>query len=159
MAGNAPVVVDPRVLALDVLQHIPLPNVQIGMNPRLGLVAMPGWFWAEGYNGQPFGGSATVGGFTGAVQVQPTSYTWSFGDGSTLVSSDLGQPYPAESDIQHTYQYSSLHYPDGFPVRLTIQFAASYSVNGGPAEPLSTMERTYATSYRVQELQSILTSH
>ena len=157
-AESAPVVVDPRIVALAVLQHIPLPNVQIRVNPQLGLVAMPGWFWAEGYNGQAFGGSATVGAFTVTVQVEPTSYTWSFGDGTTLVSHDLGQPYPAESDIRHTYQYSSLQYPDGFPIRLTIQFAASYSVNGGPAEPLSAMERTYTAGYRVQELQSILTN-
>jgi hypothetical protein len=157
-AGNGPIVVDPRVVAMDVLQHIPLPNVKIRVNPALGLVAMPGWFWAEGYNGEPFGGSATVGSYTVAVQVQPSSYTWSFGDGNTLVTQSLGQPYPAESDIQHTYQYSSLHYPDGFLVQLTIQFAASYSVNGGPAEPLSSMERAYTASYRVQELQSILTN-
>ena len=157
-AGNAPVVIDPRAVAMAVLAHIPLPNVVIRMNPSLGLVAMPGWFWAEGYNGEPFGGSATVGSFTVAVQVQPSSYTWRFGDGVSLVSHDLGQPYPAESDVQHTYQYSLLRYPDGFPIQLTIQFAASYSVNGGAATPLSSMARTYAASYRVQELQSILTN-
>lgn len=154
----APVVVDPRVVAMNVLQHIPLPNVQLRMNPHLGLVAMPGWFWGEGYNGQPFGGSASVGAVTVAVQVEAVSYTWSFGDGATVVSHDLGQPYPAESDIKHTYQYSSLHFPDGFPIRLTIEFAATYSVNGGPLIPLSTMARTYTASYRVQEVQSILTT-
>jgi len=157
-AASAPIVVDPRAVAMDTLQHIPLPNALIRMNPSLGLVAMPGWFWAEGYNGEPFGGSATVGSYTVAVQVEPASFTWDFGDGSTLVSHSLGRPYPAESDVQHTYQYSSLHYPSGFPIRLSIQFAASYSVNGGPAEPLSAMERTYTASYRVQELQSILTN-
>lgn len=155
---NSQVVVDPRAVAMAVLDHVALPNATIRVNPSLGLVAMPGWFWAEGYNGEPFGGSATVGSFTVAVQVQPTSYTWTFGDGTSLVSHDLGQPYPAESDVQHTYQYSSLHYPDGFPIQLTIQFAATYSVNGGAAEPLSSMARTYSASYRVQELQSILTN-
>jgi hypothetical protein len=157
-AASAPVVVDPRVVAMAVLQRIPLPNVVIRMNPSLGLVAMPGWFWGEGYNGEPFGGSATVGTYTVAVQVEPVSYTWDFGDGTTLVSDSLGKPYPAESDIQHTYQYSSLHYASGFPIRLTIQFSASFSVNGGPAEPLSGMTRTSTASYRVQEVQSILTN-
>jgi hypothetical protein len=157
-AASAPVVVDPRAVAMAVLQRIPLPNVVIRMNPSLGLVAMPGWFWGEGYNGEPFGGSATVGAYTVAVEVEPVSYTWDFGDGTTLVSASLGKPYPAESDIQHTYQYSSLHYASGFPIRLTIQFAASFSVNGGPAEPLSGMTRTYTASYRVQEVQSILTN-
>jgi hypothetical protein len=156
--ASAPIVVDPRVVAMAVLQRVPLPNVVVRMNPSLGLVAMPGWFWGEGYNGEPFGGSATVGAYTVAVEVEPVSYTWDFGDGTTLVSHSLGRPYPAESDIQHTYQFSSLHHADGFPIRLTIQFAASFSVNGGPAEPLSGMTRTYTASYRVQELQSILTN-
>jgi len=155
---QAPIVIDPRAVAANVLQHIPLPNVQLRMNPSLGLVALPGWFWAEGYNGAPFGGAASVSGLTVAVQVQTTSYTWSFGDGTTVVSQDLGQPYPAPSDIQHTYQYSSLHFPAGFPVHLTIQYAATYSVNGGPGQPLTSMSRTYAAHYRVQELQSVLTN-
>jgi len=154
----APIVIDPRAVAANVLQHIPLPNVQLRTNPSLGLVALPGWFWAEGYNGAPFGGAASVFGLTVAVQVQATSYTWSFGDGTTLVSQDLGQPYPVQSDIQHTYQYSSLHFPSGFPVHLTIQYAATYSINGGPSLPLASMTRTYAASYRVQELQSVLTN-
>ena len=28
-----------------------LPDVKIGMNPRLGLVGVPTWFWVEGYDG------------------------------------------------------------------------------------------------------------
>lgn len=156
--ANAPIVVDPRAVALDILRHVPLPNVQIRMNPSRGLVALPGWFWAEGYDGGAFGGSASVAGITVAVQVQPVSYTWTFGDGASLVSHDLGQPYPAQSDIQHTYQYSSLHFPLGFPVHLTIRFAATYAVNGGPAQPLAPLTGNYAASYQVQELQSVLTN-
>jgi hypothetical protein len=157
-AAQAPIVIDPHTVAANVLQHIALPDVRLHTNPSLGLVALPGWFWAEGYNGAPFGGAASVAGLTVAVQVQPTSYTWSFGDGATLVSQDLGQPYPTQSDIQHTYQYSSLHFPTGFPVHLTIQYAATYSVNGGPSQALASMTRTYAASYRVQEIQSVLTN-
>ena len=56
------------------------------------------------------------------------------------------------------WQRSSLHFPRGFPVHLTIQYAATYSVNGGAAAPLAAMSRTDAASYRVQELQSVLTN-
>jgi len=31
--------------------HLDLPNLRIGMNPRLGMVAVPTWFWVEGYDG------------------------------------------------------------------------------------------------------------
>lgn len=156
--NSQPVVVDPRAVALELLRHVPLPDLRLHMNPRLGLVNLPGWFWAEGYNGRPFGASVTVGSYTIAVRVWPTSYQWDFGDGATLDSHDLGQLYPAESDIRHTYQYSSLHDPEGFPIRLTVQYAAAYSVNGGGFAPLPGMERTYSAGYRVQELQSILTN-
>ncbi len=158
-SASAPVVLDPRAIALDLLRHVPLPSLRLRMNPALGLVAMPSWFWAEGYTGQPFGGSVTVGSYTIAVRVWPISYQWDFGDGTTITSSDLGQAYPAQSDIRHTYQYSSLRYPNGFPVRLTVQFAAAYSVNGGALNALPGMQQTYADNYPVQQLQSVLTDH
>jgi hypothetical protein len=172
---------DPREVALDALGHQSLPNAQIRMNPDLGLVAMPGWFWVEGYDGSSFGTSRTVeippevgsdvpdtvvpandsrrrgSSFTVEVRLWPTGYAWSFGDGSTTVSQTLGRPYPAQSDIQHTYEFSSLQHPTGFPVRLTIDFAAEFRVNGGAPERLPTIQRTYESGYRVQELQPVLT--
>jgi hypothetical protein len=31
--------------------RLDLPDLRIDMNPRLGMVAVPTWFWVEGYNG------------------------------------------------------------------------------------------------------------
>ena len=173
---------DPREVALDALGHQPLPGVQIRMNPALGLVAMPAWFWVEGYDGSSFGTSRTVevppevgpevpdtlvpaddprrqgSSFTVEVRLWPTSYAWSFGDGGGIESQSLGTAYPAPSEIQHTYEYSSLHFPGGFPVRLTVDFAAEFRVNGGAPEDLPTIRTTYESGYRVQELQPVLTS-
>jgi hypothetical protein len=174
--------IDPREMALDVLGHVPLPSIQIRMNPALGLVAMPGWFWVEGYDGQPFGTSRTVDippeigpevpfnvvpaddprrqgtSFTVDVRVWPSRYEWSFGDGAGLVTQSLGERYPSESDIQHTYQHSSLGFPDGFPVQLTVVFAAEFSINGGAPQGLPPIGQTYAPGYRAQEIQPVLTS-
>ncbi len=173
---------DPRQVALDALGHVPLPNIQLRMNPALGLVAMPGWFWVEGYDGSSFGTSRTVNippevgsevptsvvpandsrrqgsSFTVDVRIWPTRYEWSFGDGASVVNLSLGKPYPAQSDIQHTYEYSSLRFPSGFPVWLTADFAAEFRVNGGAPQGLPTIRRTYASGYRVQEVQPVLTS-
>lgn len=173
---------DPREVALDALGHVPLPNLQLHMNPALGLVAMPGWFWVEGYDGQPFGTSRTVvippevgpevpfeevpeddprrqaSSFTVEVRVWPSRYDWSFGDGASLVTHSLGKPYPAESEIQHTYEYSSLQFPNGFPVRLIVEFSAEFRVNGGPPQGLPPIRQTYEAGYRVQEVQTVLTS-
>lgn len=175
------IAIDPREVALDALSRVPLPNIQLRMNPSLGLVALPGWFWVEGYDGRPFGTSRTVAippavgaevpvdlvpaddprrrgsSVTVDVRVWAAKYEWSFGDGASLVTRSLGRPYPQESDIQHTYEYSSLRFPGGFPVRLTVEYAAEYRVNGGPPQPLPPIRRTYEAGYQVQEVQPVLT--
>jgi hypothetical protein len=172
---------DPRRVALDVRDHVPLPDIWVGANPSLGLVGLPSWFWVENYDGGPFGLQRRIEvppvvdpdvptdevpaddprrrseAFTVTVAVRPSRYEWSFGDGTPLVTGSLGTPYPAESDVQHTYEHSSLGSPNGFPVRLTIDFVAEYRVNGGAPRPLPPLRRTYEGSHRVQEIQPVLT--
>lgn len=174
---------DPYQVALSLLDHIPLPAIQIKENPALGLVNLPGWFWIDGYDGKPFGASRTVTippavgpnvpftrvpkddprrqptSFTVSVQLWPTNYQWSFGDGSSLETHSLGQAYPAPSDIAHTYQFSSLRTPGGFPIKLTVDFAAQYQINGGAVQGLPPISHDYTATYPVQEAQALLTSH
>jgi len=171
-----------RDVAVQALRRVPLPDLTIRMNPGLGLVAVPGWFWVEGYDGQPFGTSQTVSlpaevgsevsvdevpaddrrrrpsSYTVRVRVSPSRYEWSFGDDKTVTTQSLGKAYPAESDIKHTYEYSSLRFGDGFPIKVTVEFAAEYRVNNGTPTALSPIRRTYAANYRVQEAQAILAS-
>ncbi len=45
-------VVDPGQVANELLASLDLPSVKLGMNPRLGMVAVPTWFWVEGYGGE-----------------------------------------------------------------------------------------------------------
>lgn len=172
---------DPYQVALDLLDHVPLPNIQLKMNPALGLVNLPGWFWVAGYDGKTFGTSRTVTippavgpdvpftdvpkndprrqptSFTVSVTISASSYQWSFGDGANLVTQSLGQAYPAQSDIQHTYAFSSFQSPGGFPVSLTVVYNASYQVNGGPPQGLPPIAHTYTAAYPVQEAQTVLT--
>jgi hypothetical protein len=163
LGGPSPVTaVDPRDVAMEMVRQIPLPEVRVQMNPALGLVGMPGWFWAEGYDGRPLSDAATVslpGGstFTVAVRLQPRSYAWDFGDGTSVVTESLGKAYPETSDVQHTYEYSSLAFPEGFPVRVTAEFLAEFSVDGGAFQALPPIRRTYENRFRVQEVQSVLT--
>ncbi len=172
---------DPREVALSALGHVPLPNIQVRANPALGLVNLAGWFWVEGYDGRPFGieRHVTVPAevaddvpatdvplddprrqpthYTVEVKIWPSQYEWDFGDRQHLETHSLGKPQPAESDIQHTYEHSSLGLPNGFPVRLTVTFEAEYRVNGGAAQALPSFHQTYEYGYRVQEMQAILT--
>lgn len=172
---------EPREMAVEVLHHVPFPEIRPRMNPSLGLVALPSWFWVDGYDGQPFGASHRLDvpplfdpevpttlvpaddprrqsrSFTIQVRVRATSFEWSFGDGGRLTTQSLGHAYPQPSDIQHTYQYSSRGFPEGFPVRLTARFAAEYQVDDGAPQALATAERVYLATHRVQEIQAVLT--
>jgi hypothetical protein len=161
---------DPRSVALDILAHIPLPDIKLRANPTLGLVALPSWYWADGYAGQRFGESRTIvippanpldpndhgTSFTVEVSVWGDRYDWSFGDGHSLTTRSLGKAYPSESDITHTYEHSSLPFPGGFPVRMTVGYAAEFRVNGGGPQGLPAVRRTYEAAFRVQEIQPVL---
>jgi len=149
--------VDPATVAAELLDHVPVPDIAIGVNPATGLVAVPSWFWVEGYDGAPIAASDTLDGVTVEVEVTPTGYRWSFGDGATLETTSLGQPYPQESDIRHTYEQSSLGVGGSFAVRVEITFAARYRVNGSFWQPLEPITRAFTAAYPVQQLQSVLT--
>jgi hypothetical protein len=171
-----------RDVAVQALRQLSLPDLKVRVNPGLGLVAVPGWFWVEGYDGQPISTSQTVSlppeigsdtsfdevpaddsrrrpsSYTVQVKVSPSRYEWSFGDGKTITTQSLGKAYPAESDIKHTYEYSSLRFSEGFPIKVTVEFAAEYRVNNGSANALPSIQRSYEANYRVQEAQAILAS-
>jgi hypothetical protein len=173
------------------VQEVRLPDISLRTNPTQGVVAVPTWFWAEGYRGETLGDSRTVsadhdecrtvetpdpdGGppsrshecrtvtetTTVIVRVEPTDYQWSFGDGGGheargpdgLGTPFLGVAWP--STVQHMFEYSSFGFPDGFPIRLTVTFAASFQVNGGPWQGLGDLSRTYAGSHVVRQIEPL----
>ena len=42
---------DPRQIARAMFDQMDMPSLRLGMNPQLGMVAVPTWFWVEGYDG------------------------------------------------------------------------------------------------------------
>ncbi len=153
--GEAPV--DPAELAASVLGVVPLPDVMLGASPAVGLVALPSWFWVDGYGGEHLTGSRTLGAITVDVEVAPREYRWDFGDGGRLTTTSLGRRYPAESDVQHVYEASAPS-ARGFSLRLEIEWDARYRVNGGAWVPLAPVIRGYRQDYPVTQVQSVLTS-
>lgn len=151
-----PVPVDPVSVAQELLDQVPVPDMTISANPDLGLVALPSWFWIDGYDGAPITASSSLGGVTVDVEITPQQYNWHFGDGGTLETTSPGQPYPAESDVQYTYEQSSLG-AGAFTVTVEITFSARYRVNGGAWESLAAITRSFADDYPVQQLQAVLT--
>jgi hypothetical protein len=51
---------DQRPLALRMAAELPPPDLRIGMNPAKGMVAVPTWFWVEGYDGGTLAQTETV---------------------------------------------------------------------------------------------------
>lgn len=149
--------VDPVSIAAELRDNLPIPEMTIGANPGNGLVALPTWFWIDGYDGTPIAASDTLGGITVEVQITPQQYNWTFGDGATLATTSPGQPYPAESDVRHAYEQSSLSADGAFSVTLDVSFTAQYRVNGGPWQSLDAITRSFERDYPVQQLQSVLT--
>ena len=160
VAGEPPIPpVDPELVRASALRIVGLPQISVGVNPDVGLVAMPAWFWVRGYSGGTMSGSETLDQSSVEVEITSTGYRWSFGDGSALYTHSVGRAYPAQSDIRHLYERSSHGAGGAFPVRLRITWSARYSENGGPWLPLEPISLTYTRSYPVQQLQSVLTAN
>lgn len=147
---------DPLAVALELLNHLPIPDIVIEANPSTGLVALPSWFWLDGYDGSPISSSDALPGVAVEVEVEPLVYRWSFGDGTTAETTSLGQRYPAESDIRHVYEQSSLAVGGAYAVTVEVTFSARYRVNGGAWEALEPITRSFSNDYPVQQLQSVL---
>lgn len=105
-----------------------------------------------------------MGGYVGGVgvlvrvRVSPGEYRWEFGDGAVTQGS-LGRAYPRESDVKHSYRYSSAGEPDeAFKTKLTVRFTGEYTVDDAPPRTLPPLEVYYEGRHRVQEAQSVLTS-
>lgn len=146
----------PRVAA-----SVQTPQVQVRMNPELGMVNVPTWFWATGYGGQDLFAARSWGPpyvpTTIEVRYYVRRYIWNFGDGGQSEGKSLGQAYPAESDVRNAYRWSSRSEPGGvFRPTLTIEWGVEYRVNGGAPQALPPVQRRYEAIHPVQQLQPVV---
>lgn len=63
------------------------------------------------------------------LEIQPTSYRWAFGDGTSAATDTAGAAYPRK-DITH--RYANAHTVATH--RVSVTWSARYSVNGGPLQ-------------------------
>lgn len=130
----------------------PWPSLLLRINPRTGLTGLASWFWLNG-NPAMSDAVASSGPLTVRVRARLVGVTWEFGDGLGYESSDLGQAFPAVSDIQHTYQADTYGLADGYTVMADLRFLVTYSVNGGPWLTLGVKTKPYFQLYNVEQLQ------
>jgi len=153
-AGQAPPPNTPEAqLAQEASSKQPWPHLVIGINPGTGLTGLGSWFWLGGGSTAMPDATATSGPLTVSVHAAFAGATWDFGDGSRYDSSDLGQPYPAASDVQHVYQTDSYGLAQGYTVSGILRFLVTYSVNGGPWQQLGVKSTAFTRSYPVFQLQ------
>ena len=82
-----------------------------------------------------------VGGTPVTIVATPASYTWDWGDGTTTTTKDPGAAYP-----NHTVFHKYSHTAQGVVISLTTTWSATYSIGGGPAQPISGTLTTTDTS-------------
>lgn len=147
---------DPRTIAMQIRDRMPVPQVTIDINPGRGLVGAESWFWIQGYSGRPLSHSTDAFGSLIEVQANVLRYDWSFGDGTTSSGTSLGQAYPHHSDVRHTYQRSSDGLTNGYPIDVTFVFSVRYRVGGGGWIDLPGINRVAHADYPVRESQAVI---
>lgn len=145
--------IDRDDLVSAIREEIPMPDVTIKVNPEWGLAGAESWFWIEGYSGQTLNHSTNAFGQTVEVEALVTKYEWNFGDGASLVGTTPGAPYPARSEIRHTFERSA---PSGYVVNVRFVFGVRYRIAGGAWNELNGITRDESVVYRVRESQAVI---
>jgi hypothetical protein len=167
-----------QTVAQSVAGTIQMPSVTIESSPSAGGIdGLNTWFWTSGYMGGPIVDTRTALGVTIEVDATPTSFVWSFGDGTPVITTtSLGVPWqPADApsvpgrpdcdlsgnsmpgvrvpngSITHCYRTTST---SPLTVSVTFNFAVSWRANGGPFQALPPIQRTATRSYPVQQIVS-----
>jgi hypothetical protein len=130
----------------------PWPALTLGINPSAGLTGLPSWFWLSGSAAMP-DAFASSGPLSVRVRARLAGVSWEFGDGLGYDSQDLGQAYPAQSDVQHLYQTDTYRLTSGYSVVAILRYLVTYSVNSGPWMTLGVKTRPFSEQYLVYQLQ------
>jgi hypothetical protein len=140
--------------AANLIQRVPssINSCSVHQNPNRCITHVPTWYWVTGYSGLPLTAMGEldvpwvhnwidVAGLHRSesgtyhlsifVRLRPARYLWQFGDGANADTNSLGQAYPSESNVQHSYGHNSAKQPDGkYTYGLTIDWASDWTVSG-----------------------------
>lgn len=155
-AGPGAAGANPRDIAMEIRDRMPIPQVTVEINPDRGLVGAESWFWIQGYDGRPLTRSTDAFGASIDVQATVTRYDWEFGDGGSFSGSSLGEAYPRRSEVRHTYQRSSDGNTAGYPIDVTFVFSVRYRVATGAWIDLPGISRIAHGDYPVRESQAVI---
>ncbi|HEY6932845.1 MAG TPA: hypothetical protein VI452_05555 [Marmoricola sp.] len=131
-AGHTPRAPRPQLTAAMIaraFQHVPLPALATHVQPRdKTLVNFDTIFYTDA---QPISRTLTLLGQQVRLEIRPSRFTWSYGDGTAQTTSGPGAPYPSK-DVTHRYP----HAHTTVAAHVAVTWTAEYSVNGGPLQPV-----------------------
>jgi hypothetical protein len=129
-----------------------VPPILLASQPTVStLTGLPTYF-RSGQPAQFQAAPATVAGTLVTLRAQPV-WTWDFGQGATLTTSDPGGPYPS-GRVRHTYPRRGI-----FRVRVTCSWHATYSTRGLTDIPVDgVITQSAWIDLRVHEARRYLTN-
>ncbi len=156
---------------------IVVPTLGLNINPdQAGITGLVSYFWLTGFDGKPIYKPADPSPLgTGWLRATPLYYQWSFGDGSSVTATSLGEAYPRISEIAHTYDVRSDKSPFAtaqglYHVSVTAFFQVAFQVSapGQSLVPngqwvdfatygLPSLQANVARDYKVREVRQVLT--
>jgi hypothetical protein len=174
-APAGPPAVDPAVLAEQALETLTIPAPTTGRYPAGTLqdgqpytvVNAYTWFWTDPESFQPLTARADAGGVWAEVTVEPTSLSFTPGDGAATVScpgpgvswqrtDGVWAQSPAGCDYR--YPHSSIHEPDREVTAVYgIQWSVAWTSSTGASGTLPQLTTTSTATFAVAELQSVVT--
>lgn len=159
---QAPPSLTPEQVAMMAKNRLRLPAPSIAMNPAgEQLVHLPTWLWLrEGWG--TTSASASVPGITVTAVAEPTSASWSTGDGSTVTCSGPGtafttgnDPKATSPDCGHTYRSSSRGLPgEALTASVTVRWNVRWS-GAGQSGVFPGLTTTASMTLRVTESQAL----
>lgn len=170
-----PPAVDLAVLAEQALRTLTIPTPTTGRYPAGNLqdgqpytvVNAYTWFWTDSESFQSLTARADVGGVWSQVTVQPTSLSFTPGDGSAPVScpgpgvawqqtDGVWAQSPAGCDYR--YSHSSIHDPDREVTAVYgIQWSVAWTSSTGASGTLPQLTTTSNATFAVAEVQAVVT--
>ncbi|ROP37300.1 hypothetical protein [Saccharothrix texasensis] len=160
--ADSPPTMTPAQVALIARKRLRLPAPSIAASPFGNqLVHLPTWLWlSDGW--VPSTATASVPGVSVTAVAEPTSATWSMGDGSSVTCVAPGTPFLAGSDPKapspdcgHTYRTSSAgQVGQAFPVSVTVHWTVTWA-GAGQSGTFPNLTTTGNAAFRVAESQAL----
>lgn len=159
--------VDPRVLAEQASDRVPIPNVELGINPNPdqgAVVNVETWLWVNASVWTPVTAQASAGDVVVTATAAPRRVVWDMGNGDRVTCEGPGRPYDPSrpsaeqsTDCSYTYRKSSARAQGGaYTVTATVVWEVSWTVTGAVGGgSLGTAPRSQSIRLRVKEVQAV----